>query len=53
MSEGNWRLGVLIDDRASDEQVEKLGAVFGGQLGGRWRRWRRWWVSSSASSARE
>lgn len=34
MSEGNWRLGVLIDDRASDEQAEKLGAVFGGQLGG-------------------
>jgi hypothetical protein len=34
MSEGNWRLGVLIDDKASDEQAEKLGAVFGGQLGG-------------------
>ena len=34
MSEGNWRLGVLIDDQASDEQTEKLGAVFGGQLGG-------------------
>lgn len=34
MSEGNWRLGVLIDDKASDEQTEKLGAVFGGQLGG-------------------
>jgi hypothetical protein len=34
MSEGNWRLGLLIDDRASDEQAGKLGAVFGGQLGG-------------------
>jgi hypothetical protein len=34
MSEGNWRLGVFIDDGASDEQAEKLGAVFGGQLGG-------------------
>jgi hypothetical protein len=34
MSEGNWRLGVLIDDGASDEQADKLGAVFGGQLGG-------------------
>ena len=34
MSEGNWRLGVLIDESASDEQAEKLGAVFGGQLGG-------------------
>jgi hypothetical protein len=34
MSEGNWRLGVFLDDSASDEQAEKLGAVFGGQLGG-------------------
>jgi hypothetical protein len=34
MNEGNWRLGVLIDDAASDEQADKLGAVFGGQLGG-------------------
>ena len=34
MHEGNWRLGVLIDDSASDEQAEKLGAVFSGQLGG-------------------
>ena len=37
MTEGNWRLGVFIDESASDEQAEKLGAVFGGQLGGRWR----------------
>jgi hypothetical protein len=34
MSDGNWRLGVFIDDAATDEQAEKLGAVFGGQLGG-------------------
>jgi hypothetical protein len=34
MTEGNWRLGVFIDDRASDGQAEKLGQVFGGQLGG-------------------
>lgn len=34
MSEGNWRLGVLIDDQASDEQADKLAAVFGGQVGG-------------------
>jgi hypothetical protein len=34
MTDGNWRLGVLISDDASDEQVEKLGAVFGGELGG-------------------
>jgi hypothetical protein len=34
MTEGNWRLGVFIDGAASDAQAEKLGAVFGGQLGG-------------------
>ncbi len=34
MTDGNWRLGVFIDDNASDEQAEKLGGVFGGQLGG-------------------
>jgi hypothetical protein len=34
MSEGNWRLGVVIDAAASDEQAAKLGAVFSGQLGG-------------------
>ena len=34
MSDGNWRLGVFIDGAASDQQAEKLGAVFGGQLGG-------------------
>jgi hypothetical protein len=34
MTEGNWRLGVFIDDKASQEQAEKLGAVFSGALGG-------------------
>jgi hypothetical protein len=34
MTEGNWRLGVFIDENATDEQMEKLVAVFGGQLGG-------------------
>ena len=34
MTEGNWRLGMFIDDQASDEQADKLGAVFSGQLGG-------------------
>lgn len=34
MLEGNWKLGLLIDDAASEEQAEKLGAVFSGQLGG-------------------
>ena len=34
MTEGNWRLGMFLDDGTSDEQMEKLSAVFGGQLGG-------------------
>jgi hypothetical protein len=34
MTEGNWRLGVFIDDKASDEQADKLLGVFSGQLGG-------------------
>jgi len=34
MTDGNWRLGVFIDSAASDEQTEKLGAVFSGALGG-------------------
>lgn len=34
MTDGNWRLGMFIDDQASDEQADKLGAVFGGQMGG-------------------
>ena len=34
MTEGNWRLGMFVDEQATDEQMEKLTAVFGGQLGG-------------------
>ena len=34
MTEGNWRVGMFVDENATDEQVEKLSAVFGGQLGG-------------------
>jgi hypothetical protein len=34
MTDGNWRLGVFIDDRASDEQAQKLLGVFSGELGG-------------------
>jgi hypothetical protein len=34
MTEGNWKLGVFVDDGASDEQFDKLVKVFGGQLGG-------------------
>jgi len=34
MSEGNWRVGVYLDDVASDSQAERLGAVLSGQAGG-------------------
>lgn len=34
MTDGNWRLGLLMDAVASEEQAGKLGAVFAGQLGG-------------------
>jgi len=34
MTEGNWRLGTVVDAKASDEQAEKLQAVFSGELGG-------------------
>src|SRR5207245_10018049 len=33
MSDGNWRLGVVIDQAASEEQADKLGAVVSGALG--------------------
>jgi hypothetical protein len=28
MTDGNWRLGVYVDDQASDEQLDKLVKVF-------------------------
>jgi len=34
MTEGNWRLGVFVDEDATDEQFDKLVAVFSGQRGG-------------------
>lgn len=34
MTEGGWRVGVYVDDQASDEQFDKLVQVFSGQLGG-------------------
>src|SRR5256714_12094250 len=34
MTDGNWRIGTFIDAAASDEQADKLAAVFSGQLGG-------------------
>ncbi len=34
MTDGNWNLGLIIDDQASSEQADRLGAVFSGQSGG-------------------
>lgn len=34
MAQGNWRMGVFIDEGASGEQVDKLGQVLSGALGG-------------------
>ena len=34
MPDGNWKLGVIIDDGASADQVAALGRVLGGELGG-------------------
>jgi hypothetical protein len=32
--EGNWRVGMFMDERASEEQAQKLGGIFSGQMGG-------------------
>jgi hypothetical protein len=34
MTEGNWRVGLFVDEKATDEQADKLSGVFSGQLGG-------------------
>ena len=34
MTDGNWRVGVFVNDEATDEQLDKLIQVFSGQLGG-------------------
>ena len=34
MADGNWRVGVVMDSQASQEQAEALGAVFSGAKGG-------------------
>jgi hypothetical protein len=34
MTDGNWRVGVFIDDASSQAQFDKLLQVFSGQLGG-------------------
>ena len=34
MVEGNWRVGLLMDAQASEQQATKLASVFSGQQGG-------------------
>ena len=34
MLDGGWRVGVIIDDKATKEQADKLTGVFAGQMGG-------------------
>jgi hypothetical protein len=34
MAEGDWRVGLFMDEAASQEQAEKLVSVFAGELGG-------------------
>jgi hypothetical protein len=34
MHEGGWKVGLWIDESASDEQAEAIGNVFSGRLGG-------------------
>lgn len=34
MAEGNWHVGLLVDDRCSQGQVDALVSVFAGQKGG-------------------
>ncbi len=36
MSDGGWKVGLYVDDGATDEQFGALGAVFSGQRGGIW-----------------
>lgn len=34
MTDGNWNLGLLLDEKASQEQADALAGVFSGQRGG-------------------
>jgi hypothetical protein len=34
MTDGNWKVGLYVDQGASGEQFDKLVQIFGGQLGG-------------------
>lgn len=34
LTDGGWRLALYIDERATQEQTEALGRIFGGEVGG-------------------
>lgn len=34
LTPGSWRVAILVDERASDEQLDALVAAYGGKLGG-------------------
>lgn len=34
MSQGDWKLGIIVDERASDAQVAAIAAIASGQAGG-------------------
>ncbi|MGB2953658.1 MAG: DUF1326 domain-containing protein [Gaiellaceae bacterium] len=34
LTAGNWKIGIVVDDRASDEQAQALERIFSGQEGG-------------------
>jgi hypothetical protein len=40
MSEGTWAVGLLLDERASQEQQQAITAIASGQGVARWQRWR-------------
>lgn len=34
MAEGNWALGLIVDESATQQQVEAIAGILGGQMGG-------------------
>ena len=34
MSDGNWKLGVVVDEECSDDQMAALGTIMSGEIGG-------------------
>ena len=34
MSDGNWKLGVEVDEACSDDQMAALGTILSGEIGG-------------------